>query len=77
MKLHTVQVNAYAGYKAEERPLSFIFKGKECIVEEIICQTYEENNIEGLKRRYTVKTDEGLVFKLHYYEDQDQWFLEE
>ena len=77
MKLYSIEVSTYAGYKADERPLDFIFEGKKHEIKDIICQTCEEDISGGLSRRYTVMTDEGLRFKLCYDENQDQWFLEE
>ncbi len=77
MKLHSIKVSTYAGYKADERPLNFIFEGKKHKIKDIIDRTCEENISGGLRRRYTVKTDEGLRFKLCCDENQDQWFLEE
>ena len=77
MKLHDIQVSAYSGYKAEEKPLRFIFEGKKYTIQEITLQTSEEIIGVGLRRKYTVKTDEGLTFKLCYDVNQDQWFLEE
>ncbi len=77
MKLHNIHVSTYSGYKADERPLKFIFKGKRHIIKEIISQAYEGISGKGLRRRYTIKTDEGLTFKLFYEENQDRWFLEE
>ncbi|HHT9115614.1 MAG: hypothetical protein HY607_08465 [Planctomycetes bacterium] len=77
MKLHDVHVNTYSGYKADERPLAFTFEGKRHKINEIISQTYEDISGKGLRKRYTIKTDEGLAFKLFYDEKQDRWFLEE
>ena len=77
MKLHDIHVSTYSGYKADERPLEFTFKEKRHKIKEILSQAYEEISGKGLKRRYTIKTDEGLAFKLLYDENQDQWFLEE
>ena len=76
MKLHNIQVSTYSGYKADERPLEFTFKGKRHKIKEIISQTYEEISGKGLRKRYTIKTDDGLTFKLFYDESQDRWFLE-
>ncbi len=72
---HTIQVSTYSGYKADERPLRFIFEGKTHKIKEILSQTYEEISGKGRRRRYTIKTDEGLTFKLLYDENQNQWFL--
>ncbi|ODS30877.1 MAG: putative cytosolic protein [Candidatus Scalindua rubra] len=77
MKLYNIQVSAYAGYKANERPLDFTFKKKKHLIKNIIQQTYEKNVSGGLIRRFTVKTDEGIIFKLCYNEKQDQWFIED
>ena len=77
MKLHDIQVSTYSGYKADERPLKFIFHGKTHTINEILRQTYEEIPGRGLRKRYTIKTDEGLTCKLLYDENQDRWFLEE
>ncbi len=77
MKLHDVHVNTYSGYKADERPLAFTFEGKKHKINEIISQAYEEISGKGLKRRYTIKTDEGLTFNLFYDENQERWFLKE
>ena len=76
MKLHNIQVGTYSGYKADERPLEFTFKGKRHKIKEIISQTYEKISGKGLRKRYTIKTDDGLTFKLFYDENQDRWFLE-
>jgi len=77
MNLHDIQVSTYSGYKADERPLRFVFKGKTHTIREIKNQTYEEIPGVGLRRRFDIKTDEGLAFKILYDENQDQWFLEE
>jgi len=77
MNLHDIQVSTYSGYKADERPLRFVFKGKTHTIKEIITQTYEEIRGKWLRRVYDIKTDEGLTFKLLYDENQDRWFLEE
>ena len=77
MNLHDIQVSTYSGYKADERPLRFVFKGKTHTIKEIITQTYEEIRGKWLRRVYDIKTDEGLTFKLLYDGNQDRWFLEE
>jgi len=77
MKLHNIQVSTYSGYKADERPLEFSFEGEKHKIKEILSQAYEEISSKGLRKRYTIKTEEGLAFKLFYDENQDRWFLEE
>ncbi len=77
MKSHDIHVSTYSGYKADERPFEFTFKEKRHKINEIISQAYEEISGKGLRKRYTIKTDEGLTFNLFYDENQDRWFLEE
>lgn len=77
MIFHEIQVSTYSGYKADERPLEFTFKEKRHKIKEILSQAYEEISGKGLRKRYAIKTDEGLIFKLFYEENQDRWFLEE
>ena len=77
MIFHDIQVSTYSGYKADERPLEFVFKGKTHTIKEIINQTYEEIPGKGLRRVYDTKTDKGLTFKLFYNENQERWFLKE
>jgi len=77
MKSHAIHVSTYSGYRADERPCKFLFKGKTHTIKEITSQAYEDISGKGLRKRYTIKTDVGLTFKLLYDENQDQWFLEE
>lgn len=77
MIFHDIQVSTHSGYKADERPIKFVFKGKTHTIKEIISQAYEEIPGKGLRRVYDIKTDEGLAFKLFYNKNQDRWFLEE
>ena len=77
MKLHNIQVSTYSGYKADERPLRFVFKGETRTIKEITNQTYEETPGKWIRRVYDIKTDKGLTFKLFYNENQERWFLKE
>lgn len=77
MKFHPIRVYTYSGYKADERPLRFEHEGKEHMIREIINQTREEIVGKGLRRKFTVRTEEGKIFTLFHKEIKDQWFLEE
>ncbi len=77
MKFQPIRVHTYSGYKADERPLKFEHEGKEHMIREIINQTFEENVDNGLRNKFTVKTEEGKIFILFHEEMKDQWFLEE
>ncbi len=46
------------------------------MIREIINQTFEEVVGNGLRRKFTVKTEEEKIFTLFHEEIKDQWFLE-
>ncbi len=69
-----IKVGAYAGYKAEERPLGFTLEDKEYKVEEILSATLEERAGRRLMS-FRVRTEEG-TFKIYHCEKERQWFLE-
>jgi len=75
MKFVQVQVEAYAGYRADERPLAFTFEGQRYEVSDIIDRWYEG----GLSPRdqkldyFKVRTVQGLEFILRYSFVFDAW----
>ena len=77
MKPHPIRVHTYSGYKADERPLRFEYKGKKHMIREIVNQTREEIIGKGLRNKFNVKTEEEKIFTLSHEEINDQWFLEE
>ena len=77
MEFHPIRVHTYSGYKADQRPLKFEHEGKEHMIREIMNQTCEVNVSNGLRNRFTVRTEEGKIFTLFHEEIKDQWFLEE
>lgn len=76
MKLSCIAVSTYSGYRAEERPVYFILSGKKYIIKDILFSACEECMAGGRKKRYRVKTDEGLRFDIYYDITLDLWFLE-
>ena len=71
MKLHPVRVHTYSGYKVDERPLKFEHEGKEHIIRGIINQTREEIVGNGLRNKFTVRTEKGKIFTLFHEEIKD------
>jgi len=47
------------------------------MIREIINQTFEEIVGNGLRNKFTVRTEEGKIFTIFQEEIKDQWFLEE
>jgi hypothetical protein len=63
-----VKVKAYSGYKANERPLSFIMEREEIEVEEIIDRWY------GVESDYfKVLGQDGMVYILKWHRLLDVW----
>ena len=66
----TVQVTAYSGYKANERPLSFALDGERFEVREIIDRWY------GVENDYfKVIAGDGRVYILRWHRLLDVWLL--
>ncbi|MBI2559626.1 MAG: hypothetical protein HYW14_00625 [Planctomycetes bacterium] len=72
-----IKVSSYSGYKADERPTRFTYKGKIYNVKEILSSSLEQSTSGELRRRFTIKTDDGLLFNIHYDERDKLWFMEE
>jgi hypothetical protein len=77
LRFHPIRVHTYSGYKADERPIRFEHEGEEHMICKIINQTFEESVGNGLRKKFTVRTEEGKIFTLFHEEIKDQWFLEE
>ncbi len=75
MKKHPIKVTSYSGYRAEEKPVSFVFQGKEHRVKDVISSSCEEDLDGKLRRRFKVRTYEDLVFDIHYDEEAEEWFI--
>jgi len=66
-----IEVVAYSGYKANERPLHFILDGKRLEVEEITDRWY------GMEHdHFKVVADDGKVYLLKWHRALDVWFVD-
>jgi len=68
MGLDSIKVSCFSGHTYAQRPVSFIFEGKEHEVVEIIkeWQAPEE-------KCFQVKTNDNKIFRLCYNEARDKW----
>ena len=66
-----IEVIAYSGYKANERPLSFILDGRELEVTNIVDRWYGEEH-----DCFKVLADDGEVYLLRWHRTMDFWSLE-
>ena len=70
-KTIAIQVECYAGYKADEKPIGFILDSKKFIVEKIIDQ-WRSPEFEYFK----VLADDGKGYLLRNDERNGEWVLE-
>ena len=66
-----LQVQCYAGWKADERPVRFRLKDRDFIVEEILDQWYSPNGVF-----FKVRADDGNLYNLRHDLPTDEWSLE-
>lgn len=76
MKEH-LMVRGYSGYKAQEKPRSFIFQGKEYIIDNIE-KTWIEEDFSTRERKifFKVKAQDDQAFEISYNPTKDFWLLE-
>ena len=66
-----VEVTAYSGYKANERPLHFILDQKKLEVQEIVDRWF------GVEHDYfKVRADDGGQYLLKWHRSSDSWYIE-
>ncbi len=65
-----VKVEAYAGYAANERPLSFTLGERTLVVKDVLDRWYGE-----AERYFKVSCEDGDVYVLKYLERADEWHL--
>jgi len=66
-----IEVVAYSGYKANERPLSFVLDGRKRDVKEVVDQWIGPD-----LDYFRVIADDGLLYLLKWNRSLDRWFLE-
>jgi len=66
-----IRVECYAGYRAGERPLRFIIRGRQFIVNELDGRWYSPE-----ASYFRVRADDGNYYVLRHDEAQDFWTLD-
>ena len=77
MKFEVINVNAYSGYKSDERPASFRFQGKDYKVVEIVDRWYE-GSVESKNpcmNYFKVKAEDSREYVLRYNSLFDKWSI--
>jgi hypothetical protein len=70
-KAMRVDVQCYAGRKADERPVSFLFGARKYMVDEVLDQWYGPDD-----NFYKVCADDGNLYILRHRVATDEWILE-
>lgn len=65
-----ISVECYAGYKADERPVTFALRDKTFLVEEIVDRWYGE-----AYDYYKLIADDGNLYVLRRDRTEDRWEL--
>ena len=69
--MSVINVKCYSGYKADEKPLSFILDGKKLLIAKIINQ-WRSPGFNYFK----VLADDGKTYLLKNYYQEGEWALE-
>ena len=65
-----IKVNAYAGYKVNERPLSFVLEQQKLEVRKVLDRWLGQDH-----DYFKVLADDGRVYLLKWHRSLDIWFL--
>jgi hypothetical protein len=77
MQFERIEVSTYSGFKADERPVSFIWRAQTYRIREIIDRWYEK----GLKTDdpslsyFKVRADNGRMYLIRYNSIFDGWAI--
>jgi len=78
MSKERVEVSAYSGYRGEETPRAFKWRGTRVEVAEISSRWAEEGVGNGdTKRGFRLIGTDGVAYSLIYDEQTQEWFCEE
>ncbi len=63
----------YAGYRAEERPLSFRIGWRRLKVVEVISRQFEATDAGSPRLAFRVRAQDGRIYELTGSPDTDEW----
>ena len=70
-KIESISVECYSGYRADERPVSFISGGRKLVVDRIMDQWRSPDN-----EYFKVLANDGKVYLLMHDIEKGRWVLE-
>jgi hypothetical protein len=77
MVLHPIQVECYAGHKADETPRRFLREGVWVEIEEVVDRWYQVESLPEWPRAeyFKVRGTEQREYLLKHDQEVDEWFL--
>ena len=75
MHFENITVQAYSGYKLNERPLSFVWRGTMYRVVDIVDRWYEGSTGSVCLDYFKVSADNGQCYILRYNSLFDAWAI--
>ena len=77
MQFEEIPVECYSGYKSNERPTAFSYRGRRREIAEILDRWYEGGRTQGSPDidYFKVRTTEGQVFMLRYLSLFNAWSI--
>jgi hypothetical protein len=71
-----IKITAYAGYRGEESPIIFVFRGEKINVAEVSDRWVEQDVGDRTTRRwFRVKGNDRRIYQIYYHETAMAWFL--
>ena len=77
MKVKSIKVLAYSGYKVFEVPRAFFIDDEKIEIKELL-SSWQEGSIDPkvyVKRYFKVKGNDGYEYTIYYDEGLKEWFL--
>lgn len=75
MKPEHIEVNAYSGRRGDERPVSFVYRGRRIEVRAVLAQWIEESADDRRQRRFfRIEADDGGIHILFCDLQAGVWF---
>jgi hypothetical protein len=70
-RLKTIQVSCYSGYKANERPMQFTFRGRKLTVLKLLDRWYGPDH-----SYFKLLANDNKIYLMRYDHDDDLWTME-
>jgi len=76
MMLVPIQVQCHSGFKADEKPTSFLCESNQITVDEVLDQWQQAGKDQSKADYFKIQGNDSHKYLLKHDLDSDQWFLE-